>query len=405
MDVLVLIPAYEPGEGLAAYADQLVQQGFGRIVVVDDGSGKRFGPVFDALAAKPFCTVLHHDVNRGKGAAIKTGLSFIQREYPDAVGVVTADSDGQHAPEDCLRLAEALTNRKGSLQNPAGQSPRLRQGSGVASRDRRGRHGVPSLPDAAEASQLAQTIRQSNRPTIFLGCRTFSLKATPFRSWVGNRWASATFALIHGRWLPDTQTGLRAFPLSLLPFMLDVKGDRFEYEMGVLIAAARKGLPMETVPIRTIYENGNVGTHFRPLQDTLRINRLVFADFFRFAGVSLASFALDQALAWGFASALAAAGVTRTGAIWASGFAARFLSAVFNFSLNRTYVFRSGVGLGAAAWRYALLCVAVIVLSNAGVTGLVLLGVPRGLAKLLCDTFLYFAGYRIQAKMIFGVRG
>ena len=347
MDVLVLIPAYEPGEGFVSYVDQLARQGFDRIVVVDDGSGARFRAVFEALAAKPFCRVIHHAVNRGKGVALRTGFAFIQKEFPDAVGVVTADSDGQHAPEDCRRLAEAL---------------------------------------AADPQKM------------YLGSRDFSLKAMPFRSWFGNRWSSVTFALIHGRWLPDTQTGLRAFPLSQLPFLLDRPGDRFEYEMGVLIAAARKRLPVEVVPIRTIYENGNAGTHFSPFRDTLRINRLVFADFFRFAGVSLVSFALDQGLAWAFASALAAAAVTQAGTIWASGFAARFLSAVFSFSLNRTFVFRSTGGVGAAAWKYALLCVGVIVLSNVGVSGLVFLGVPRGLAKFVCDTFLYFAGYRIQAK-------
>ena len=108
MDAIALIPAYEPGDGLVGYVDQLVQRGFGRIVVVDDGSGERFRAVFDLIEAKPFCTVLRHDSNRGKGAAIKTGLSFILREFPDAVGVVTADSDGQHAPEDCRRLAEML---------------------------------------------------------------------------------------------------------------------------------------------------------------------------------------------------------------------------------------------------------------------------------------------------------
>ena len=360
MDAVALIPAYEPGDGLAGYVDRLARQGFGRIVVVDDGSGGGFRSVFDGLEAKPFCTVLRHDANRGKGAAIKTGLSFIQREFPDAAGVVTADSDGQHAPEDCRRLAEALICRHG---NPA--------------------------------------IQQSNNPTILLGSRTFSLKTVPFRSWIGNRWSSATFGLIHGRWLPDTQTGLRAFPLSLLPFMLNVKGDRFEYEMGVLISAARKGMQIETVPICTIYENGNAGTHFSPLHDTLRINLLVFADFLRFAGVSLASFVLDQALAWIFAASLAAVGVTWVGAVWLSGFAARLLSAVFNFSLNRTFVFRSGSGLGSSAWKYALLSVAVIVLSNAGVTAFVFLGVPRGLSKLVCDMILYFVSYRFQSKYIF----
>ena len=362
MDAIALIPAYEPGDGLVGYVDRLAQCGFGRIVVVDDGSGRGFRTIFDRIAAEPFCMVLHHDANRGKGAAIRTGLSFILREFPDAVGVVTADSDGQHAPEDCRRLSEALIR-----------------------------------PD------ITQTLKHSNTQTLFLGSRTFSLKTVPIRSWIGNRWSSATFGLIHGRWLPDTQTGLRAFPLSLLPFMLNVKGDRFEYEMGVLIAAARKGLPIEVVPIRTIYENGNVGTHFRPLQDTFRINRLVFSDFFRFAGVSFASFVLDQGLAWVFAASLAAAGVTQTGAIWASGFTARLLSAAFNFSLNRTFVFRSRGGIGSAAWKYARLCVAVIMLSDAGVTGLVFLGVPRGLAKFVCDVILYFASYRVQSRLIFVV--
>ena len=147
---------------------------------------------------------------------------------------------------------------------------------------------------------------------------------------------------------------------------------------------------------------GNAGTHFRPLADSFRINRLVFADFFRFAGVSFASFGLDQGLAWAFASLLTQfSTLNHHSVIWASGFAARFLSAVFNFSMNRTFVFRSGNRIGVSAWKYALLCVAVIVLSNGGVSALSFLGVPRGLAKLFCDTVLYFAGYRIQARFIF----
>ena len=350
MNMVVLIPAYEPDSRLVGTVSQLAQQGFERVVIVDDGSGNDYRNVFDELTAKPFCTVLRHAVNQGKGAALRTGFAFIQENFPEARGIVTADSDGQHAPEDCRRLAEAVGE---------------------------------------------------NQWKIVLGSRSFALNKVPFRSWIGNRWSSVTFGLIHGRWLPDTQTGLRAFPLSMIPFLLEVAGDRFEYEMGVLIAAARKGVPVEVVQIHTIYANGNVGTHFSPIRDTLRINRLVFADFFRFAGVSFASFVLDQGLAWAFASMLAAAGVTQTGTIWLSGFTARFLSAVFNFSLNRTFVFRSSGGIGSAAWKYALLCVAVIVLSNAGVTGLVFLGLPRGFAKFLCDIILYLVGYRIQSRLIF----
>ena len=230
MDAVALIPAYEPDSRLPAFADKLAQEGFKRVVVVDDGSGERYRGVFDALAEKPFCVVLRHERNRGKGAALKTGFGFILDRCPETHVVVTADSDGQHAPEDCRRVAEAVRN---------------------------------------------------DDSVVALGCRSFRLKAVPFRSWIGNRWSSATFGLMYGLWLPDTQTGLRAFPRNMLQMLIDVRGDRFEYEIGVLIAVARRGVRVATVQIRTIYENGNAGTHFSPLKDAFRINWRVLSDFFR----------------------------------------------------------------------------------------------------------------------------
>lgn len=350
MDVVLLIPAYEPVAGLVDYVDRLSEHGFRRIVVVDDGSGEAYRALFDELSDRPCCTVLRHEANRGKGAALKTGLAFIGSRFADAKGVVTADSDGQHDVEDCRRLAEALLDDPGKL---------------------------------------------------YLGSRDFSSPSVPFLSWWGNRWATAAFGLVHGKWLPDTQTGLRAFSSSLLPFLVGVKGDGFEYEMGVLISAARAGIAFGIVPIRTIYEDGNAGTHFSPLRDTIRINRLVFADFFRFAGVSIASFALDQALAWAFAAALAACGTERYGVIWASGLTARLLSSVFNYSVNRAFVFRSSGPVASSAWKYALLCIAVIMVSNAGVSLFSTIDASRGLAKLICDVVLCVAGYRIQSRFIF----
>lgn len=161
-------------------------------------------------------------------------------------------------------------------------------------------------------------------------------------------------------------------------------------------------MPVKTVPIKTVYEDGNASSHFSPLKDTIRINRLVLADFFRFAGVSISSFVLDQGLAWGFSAVLHFAGVEKAGVIWASGFAARIVSSVFNFSLNRSFVFKSGCGIGSAAWKYALLCLLVIVLSNAGVTALSFAGMPRGAAKFLCDIVLCFVGYGVQSRFVFG---
>ena len=350
MNVTILIPSYEPEERLVGYVDELVSRGFRRIVVVDDGSDGSYQGIFSALSEKPFCTVLHHEVNRGKGAALKTGYAYIREHQFDSVGVVTADADGQHSTEDCLRMAAALVG---------------------------------------------------DRDSVFVGTRDFSIGKIPFRSWIGNRWSSLTFALVMGRWLPDTQTGLRAFPMGLLPLQMSVPGDRYEYEMGVLMKMVRNGVSVKTLPISTIYENGNSCSHFDPLRDTIRINRLVLADFIRFTGVSVSSFLLDQCLAWGFAKALDAMGAMTADVIWVSGFAARLLSSAFNFSLNRSFVFRSGGRIASSAWRYALLCLIVIVLSNIGVSALFHVGVPRGAAKFLCDTLLCLAGYHVQSKFVF----
>ena len=351
MNVIVLIPAYKPQERLVGYVDELAASGFGRIVVVDDGSGEGFKSVFDELEAKPFCSVLRHASNQGKGIALKTGFAHVVERHRDAVGVLTADADGQHVCEDCVRVAQAMSDGKESA---------------------------------------------------VIGSRNFTFGKIPFRSWIGNRWSSLSFALVLGHWLPDTQTGLRAFPVSMLPQILEAPGERYEYEMGVLMKLVRSRLPVKTVPIKTVYEDGNASSHFSPLKDTIRINRLVLADFFRFAGVSIASFVLDQGLAWGFSAALHFAGVEKAGVIWASGFAARIVSSVFNFSLNRSFVFKSGCGIGSAAWKYALLCLLVIVLSNAGVTALSFAGMPRGAAKFLCDIVLCFVGYGVQSRFVFG---
>lgn len=350
MNVTVLIPSYEPEDRLVGYVDELAARGFGRIVVVDDGSGESYRGIFDRLRERPFCTVLHHAVNRGKGAALKTGFAYIHDRQYDSVGVVTADADGQHSSEDCVRMAEAL------IVDPA---------------------------------------------SIHIGSRDFSFGRIPFRSWIGNRWSSLSFALVLGRWLPDTQTGLRAFPSSFLPLLMSLRGERYEYEMGVLMASVRRGLSVKTLSISTIYENGNACSHFSPIMDTIRINSLVLADFIRFAGVSIVSFIVDQGLAWFFAAALHMAGVERSGVIWASGFAARLVSSVFNFSLNRSFVFKSNCRIASSAWKYAFLCMVVIVLSNAGVTALSFVGMPRGVAKFACDILLYFIGYGVQARFIF----
>lgn len=226
--IVVVMPAFEPSAGLPARVHDLCGVLRCPVVVVDDGSSPPCRPFFDAVAEMPDCTVLRHDTNRGKGGALKTAFAFIAEHFPECSGVITVDSDGQHSPEDCRRLADKLA-----------AGPRA----------------------------------------LYLGVRDLSFAATPFRSWWGNRCTTLLFALLFWRWVPDTQTGLRAFRRQDIPFFLSVPGTGYEYEMAALARAARAGMPFRMTSISTIYEAGNSSSHFHPLRDTIRIHRALFSSF------------------------------------------------------------------------------------------------------------------------------
>jgi len=350
IDAAAIVPSYQPDRRLLECVDGLLAAGFSRIVVVDDGSDPEKRQFFDEVAAKEGCVVLHHPENRGKGAAVKTALVWTAENLPGVAGFVTCDSDGQHRPADCVAVAEAMLN---------------------------GQRGV------------------------YLGTRDFSSAATPLRSRFGNFWTSVFFWLVHGVWLRDTQTGLRAFRIGDAAFLAGVAGDRFEYEAAVLCEAARHRVPIVQVPIETVYMDGNSSSHFCPLRDSVVICRVVLGSFFRYAGVSLSSFLLDQGLAWAFAALATAAGCSSSGAIWASGFVARLASGAYNYFMNKAFVFGDGRPVSKSAWRYVLVCVAVICASNAAVSLLAAVGAARGVSKLLVDTALYFACYAVQRRWVF----
>ncbi len=355
---VVLIPSLEPDDRLPAYVAELMANGFSRVVVVNDGSPEACRPVFDRIAELG-ATVLGYAVNRGKGYALKHGFRWILEHEPDCPGVLTADADGQHTVKDCLRLAEKLAED----------------------------------PDA-----------------LWLGSRDFTLPDIPPKSRFGNRMTSAVFRLLHGVWLPDTQTGLRAFRRDELPFMAAVEGDRYEYEMNVLIACAHRKLPIRPLTIETVYENNNEGTHFHPIRDSWRIYKVILGSFLRFMASSLICFLVDYGLFNLFFYLLfPALGIRLSASLplgltldnrSLSNYTARLFSSALNFLLNRGMVFRAK-GSRGAVWRYIATCVLVIVLSTLGIKALGAVGVPEWLGKLLCDTVLYFVSYFIQRKWVF----
>ena len=349
MNATIVIPSYEPEERLLRYVDELAERGFERIVIVDDGSGEQYRKIFDDLAARAFCTVLRHERNRGKGMALKTAFAHISGNPDGSCGIVTADSDGQHSPEDCVRMAEALS---------------------------------------------------SGGESVFIGVRVFSLGKIPFRSWIGNRWASFAFALVHGRWLSDTQTGLRAFPLSALPMLMSVEGDRYEYEMAVLARIAHRRIGFHEVPIATLYEDrANSTSHFRVIRDSVRI----YATLLRFAGSSFLSFLVDYGLFNLFILLLSL--VTLPFAeeyeLLVANISARVISGCVNYYLNCRYVF-SRKPTWKTAGQYFILALLVLAV-NTGVLYLwnMIPGMPVAICKLLTEICVFFGSYVVQKKVIF----
>ncbi|MBB2947250.1 glycosyltransferase involved in cell wall biosynthesis [Actinoplanes lutulentus] len=225
-EVVVLLPVHRPGPHLRELVADLLADGACRIVIVDDGSGPAFEPALAAVRALG-CEVLRHPVNKGKGVAIKTGLRYAETTF-SGMDVVTADADGQHSADDIRRVSE-----------------------------------------------------RSGRDLIILGVRRFD--PMPLRSRFGNTVTQVLFRNATGRAVSDTQTGLRVYPAALLGRLGAVEGERFEYEMNVLLDAARTGQPMEEVVIPAVYLNGNAGSNFGGLSDSIRVYRPLL----RFALASL----------------------------------------------------------------------------------------------------------------------
>ena len=219
MDI-VLIPAYEPEEQMIPLARQLKENGFA-VVIVDDGSGPAFRDVFDAAAE--FAHILVHEKNRGKGAALKTGMAYIRDHMPEGKYFITCDADGQHRVEDVVRVREQLH---------AGH-------------------------------KFVLTMRKQR-------------KGIPLRSKVGNTLSRVVYALLTKRFLADNQSGLRGFHRSHIDWMIQVEKDNYDYEMNVLYYAAKKAVPISTMLIEAIYINNNQSSHFQPVKDTVRIYRSLF---------------------------------------------------------------------------------------------------------------------------------
>ena len=352
--ISVVLPSLDPDEKLIAVVDGLLEYGFTDIILINDGSKQENLHYFTDLAAQhPEIHLLHHEVNKGKGAALKNAFRWFLANRPDGYGVVTVDGDNQHHPADTRACCEHM----------------LKTGHTV------------------------------------LGCRDFNQADVPARSSFGNKTTSMIFKIFVGMTISDTQTGLRAIPRGVLEELVEVYGDRFEYETNMLLAFKTKGIVFDEVKIRTVYIEENKSSHFRVIHDSWRIYKLILAHFFRYTLSSLASAVVDTGAYSLLSALLPFSGFALTAA---AGVIARVISSLLNFFMNQRLVFKTNVDTKKAMLRYYMLALpqmAAQVLLTQGVYAL--LGIPdsanglRTVIYAVVMTVLYFMSYMIQQRWVF----
>lgn len=354
---IALIPVYEPEDKLISLIEELSKRGF-ETVVVDDGSGESFSDIFERAAQN--AVVLTHESNRGKGAALRTGLAYIEKymSYSESVltsggsvtisgrnaVVVTVDADGQHLPDDVMRVATIASARRGAL---------------------------------------------------VLGSRALD-ENVPARSRFGNTVTRHVYSMAAGVRVHDTQTGLRAFSADMIPVMLAIDGDRYEYEINVLLRLAAGGVPIIEERIETVYEDNNSGSHFRTVRDSFRVYREIL----KFSASSLASFAIDYCVYALLLAATGAAGIAN--GLIISNIGARLVSGTANYTMNKRLVFKSRTGFARSALQYTVLA-ALILAGNTLVLSLLAgsFGIDSMLAKLITEIIFFAVSWTVQKYVIF----
>lgn len=339
---VVVIPAYKPSAGLPELVQELLaSNSIATVVVVNDGSGPSSASIFTELRTMPSVSVLDHAVNLGKGAALKTGLNYVACAFPDSVGAVTADADGQHAATDILATAAGLAGK-----------PRV----------------------------------------LVLGARRFE-GAVPLRSKFGNSLTRYIMRAVTGQNITDTQTGLRGIPMDFIPELLYSKANGYDFELDMLVKCKYGGRAIGEVPVGTIYIDGNRSSHFNPLLDSMRI----YFVFIRFAAVSLLTATIDN-LAFMLA-------LRMIPAIWGCMVAARLVAAIFNYTANKRGVFHSRAANAVALPKYWLSMLVAGVLSYCLIQAILAftnMGVVA--AKMSAETVMFFFSFVIQRDFVFSQR-
>lgn len=333
---VVVIPAYDPDEKLISLLKDIKENTKYDVVIVNDGSSKKVSDIF--FEAGRYGEVLPHIMNMGKGRAIKTALEYIEGSYKDNVSIVVADADGQHKVKDIIKVANKL---------------------------------------------------EENKKSLILGCRHFT-GDIPFRSKFGNIVTKYVFKMASGKMISDTQTGLRAFSKEMIPFLMKIEGNRYEYEMNVLLESVANKINIIEVPIETVYLEENKSSHFKPIKDSF----IIYKNIIKFSFSSLASFFVDFILY--------SIMILISGSVLVSNITARIISASFNFYINKNYVFKHKESTALAALKYFALAACLLVINTLLLTFIVKYLIKnRLIAKIIVEMVLFIISYIVQRLFVF----
>ena len=339
----ILIPAFNPNQNILDLVLDLSYFKWNEIIVVNDGSSKESQIFFDKLNKIENVHILTHPSNQGKGAALKTGIDYLNSKLTELDGLITVDSDGQHLVKDIEKIAREVKNRKND---------------------------------------------------VIFGVRSFD-ESIPFRSKFGNKITKYLLYIFNGISLDDTQTGLRYLPISIFDEFLKLPGNKYEFELECIFAIKKLGYNITQIQIKTVYINDNKDSHFRPLIDSARI----YLVFIRFSFSSFLCFGLDITI---FAFLL-----SYLESILYATFIARIVSGIFNFYLNRNFVFQANkknrlikesIGY-IALWSTLLILSGVIVSSSQGSPAYII--IPF---KIIVDLMLFLVAFYVQKNIIFNTK-
>lgn len=353
--IAVIIPSLNPDEQLNKTINGILNEGFTHIILVNDGSDEAHMEPFNSAQNHGEVVYLQHEVNMGKGAALKTAFKYVIDNMPEITGVVTADGDGQHLPTDIHKIAEKL---------------------------------------------------QTNEDDVLLGSRNLKATNVPGKSNVGNSLASSWFKFACRVKLGDTQTGLRGIPVKYLTSLVDeLKGNRYEYETHMLIFFSENNVNIKEIPIETVYINDNAGSHYRPIYDSLRITGVFFkhSTFLKQIVSSVVSFLTDLLLFWILSVSIILDDIALE--VFICTAAARVCSASINYVLNRNFVFKNKDSVASSAPKYFIVAACMMTLSWLGVSQLASMVTlnpsARVLLKIIVDGLLFLLSYFVQKNWVF----